>query len=209
MTQLLFVRHGQTVANTEGRWTGWGTTELTELGQAQIRAVARRLLESAGDHVAVYTSPLPRASATAAAIGSALELPPIPVDGLREINFGDLDGITLEEMEERYPELHARWQDKADVNFAWPGGEMRADFYQRVSATCSDILSRHAEGSVVVVSHGGTLRSCLAHLLPAELGEWWTYQLDNCGLTRIVVESGKARLLALNDTTHLPEESQP
>ena len=204
MTQLILVRHGQTIANIEGRWTGWSTTELSEVGYAQVRAVAQCLQDTEEDYVAIYTSPLPRASATATEIGSALNLQPIPVDGLREINFGDLDGITLEEMEERYPELYVRWQDKTDVNFVWPNGEMRADFFLRVAETCSDILSRHHEGSVVVVSHGGTLRSCLAHLLPSELAEWWTYQLDNCGLTRVAVEDGQVQLIVLNDTTHLP-----
>jgi broad specificity phosphatase PhoE len=192
------------MANIDGRWTGWSTTELSELGHAQIRAVARRLSESPEDYVAVYTSPLPRASATAAEIGRALNLQPIAVDGLREINFGELDGITLEEMEERYPELYTRWLVKTDASFVWPGGEMRADFYRRVATTCGDLLSRHQDGTVVVVSHGGTLRSCLAHLLPTDMAEWWPYQLDNCGLTRILVDDGNAQLVVLNDTTHLP-----
>jgi broad specificity phosphatase PhoE len=202
--QLVLVRHGQTMANIDGRWTGWSTTPLSELGRAQIQAVARRLAESLEHYVAIYTSPLPRASATAAEIGRALKLQPITVDGLREINFGDLDGVTLEEMEQRYPELYASWQDKTDASFVWPGGEMRADFYQRVATTCRDIVSRHKDGIVVVVSHGGTLRSCLAHLLPSEMAEWWTYQLDNCGLTRIQVDDGNAQLVVLNDTAHLP-----
>ena len=87
-----------------------------------------------------------------------------------------------------------------------PGGERRADFFRRVSSVCDEILSRHDTGTVIVVGHGGTLRSCLSHLLPEELGEWWTYAMDNCGVTEVLVWGEKAELLTLNDTSHLPEE---
>jgi endonuclease-3 len=205
--QLILIRHAQTVANVEGRWIGWGDTGLTELGWAQVEAIARRLAAEVHDGVALYTSPLPRARQTAEGIGQALGLAPIPLDDLREINFGDLDGVTLEEMKTKYPDLYARWRDKDDTEYTWPGGERRSDFFRRVAAACDHILSRHTQGTVVVVGHGGTLRACLAHLLPEELGRWWTYPLDNCGLTRIAVEGGKAHLIALNDIAHLPDGS--
>jgi len=202
--ELILVRHAQTVANVEGRWTGWQDTEITELGRAQIAATARRLALEAGDTAALYTSPLRRAWETAMGIGQALALTPIPLDDLREIHFGALDGISLAEMEARYPSLYTRWKDKSDVEFTWPGGERRADFFRRVAAACDDILARHSAGTVIVVGHGGTLRSCLAYLLPQRLGQWWTYDLANCGLTRIVLAGGQAHLVALNDTSHLP-----
>jgi endonuclease-3 len=202
--QLVLVRHGQTVANVEGRWTGWGRTELTELGRAQAQALARRLAEELHDAVALYTSPLDRARRTAETIGRALGLTPVVVERLREINFGDMDGITLAQMESQHPELYARWRDKADSSFTWPGGERRADFFLRVASACDQILSQHSHGTVVVVGHGGTLRSCLTHLLSQELDQWWSYRLDNCGITRVLVEGGTARLLVLNDADHLP-----
>jgi len=207
--QLILVRHAQTVANVEGRWVGWGDTGLTDLGREQVEAISRRLAAEVHDGVALYTSPLPRARQTAEGIGRALGLSPIPLDDLREINFGDLDGVTLEEMKTRYPTLYARWRDKDDTAYTWPGGERRSDFFRRVAAVCDDILSRHTRGTVVVVGHSGTLRACLAYLLPEELGRWWSYPLDNCGLTRVVVEVGEARLIVLNDTAHLPDGSSP
>jgi len=202
---LLLIRHAETVANAEGRWVGWGDTGLTERGRAQVKATARRIAAEVRDAVAIYTSPLPRARETAGEIGRALGLTPIPMEDLREINFGELDGVTIEEMEARYPDLFARWRDKTDTEYTWPGGEKRADFFRRVAAACDEILSRHTHGSVVVVAHGGTLRSFLAHLLPEQLGRWWTYNLDNCGLTRVAVDGATARLLVLNDTSHLPD----
>jgi len=202
---LLLIRHAETVANVEGRWVGWGDTGLTERGRAQVEATARRLAQEVRDGAAIYTSPLPRARETAEGIGRALGLKPIPVENLREINFGDLDGVTLEEMRTRYPDLYARWRDKTDSEYTWPGGEKRADFFRRVAEACREILSRHDRGTVIIVAHGGTVRACLAHLMPDKLGEWWGYSLDNCGITRLQVEDGTVRLLALNDTSHLPE----
>lgn len=204
MTQLVFVRHAQTVANVEGHWTGWETTALTEKGRAQTRAIARRLKEEAQAVVALYTSPLPRARETARVIGRALGLEPRMVDGLREINFGHLDGVSLEEMEARHPDLYASWQDRSDIDYAWPGGERRGDFFRRVAAACDQIVDRHPQGTVIVVAHGGTIRAALAHFLPQELGEWWSYPLGNCSITRVSIGPEGARRITLNDRAHLP-----
>lgn len=201
--QLILIRHAETVANVQRRWMGWNDTPLTERGEAQAEAVARRLSAEVTDAVALYTSPLPRARRTAEVIGRALGLEPVPLDGLREINFGDMDGVTLEEMKTHYPDLYERWQDRRNMEFAWPGGERRSDFFRRVIATCNDILSRHRQGTVLIVAHGGTLRAMLACLLPEQMSQWWGYELTYCALTRVSVENGQTSLLALNDTTHL------
>lgn len=201
---LVLVRHAQTVANTERRWVGWNDTPLTDLGLAQAEATARRLAAEIADAVALYTSPIPRAWKTAAAIGEALGLPPIPVENLREINFGEMDGITLEEMKTGYPDLYHRWRDRMDMDFTWPGGERRADFFRRVTAALEEILSRHHQGTVVIVAHGGTLRVIPAYLLPEQMSQWWSYELSHCAITRVQVKNSQAYLLSLNDTAHLP-----
>jgi broad specificity phosphatase PhoE len=204
--ELLLIRHGQTLANVEGHWTGWSETPLTELGLTQIEAVAQRIAAEFPQVDALYTSPLPRALKTARAIAAAVGLEPVPLDELREIDFGDLNGISLEGMEEQYPELFERWKVKTDIDFVWPGGERRADFYRRVGSALEQVLAGHSEGLVVLVAHGGTLRSLLAHLLPASMSEWWTYTLDNCGITRVALQDGRASLVILNDASHLPLE---
>jgi broad specificity phosphatase PhoE len=106
-------------------------------------------------------------------------------------------------MEARFPDLYARWQDKGDMAFHWPGGERRVDFFNRAAQACQLILGRHPEDKVAIVAHGGTIRACLAHLLPHELGRWWDYSLDNVGLTHVRAREGNTRLLVLNDTSHL------
>jgi broad specificity phosphatase PhoE len=90
-----------------------------------------------------------------------------------------------------------------DLTFTFPGGEQRAQFFQRVGEAMEEIVERHPDQKVVVVAHGGTLRACLVHYLPAEFSQWWTYELENCSLTRLEVIEERARLLVLDDRAHL------
>jgi broad specificity phosphatase PhoE len=212
MTEFLFVRHGETDANAAGTWHGWSDSPLNVFGRAQAEALARRLAAERGQIQALYTSPLRRAFQTARALGRRLALQPIVVDELKEIHFGELEGVTPSRMEEQFPDLYAQWQDRTDMAFQWPGGERRAAFFRRVSQACRRIGAHHEKGEIVIVAHGGTIRACLADLLPDLLGEWWGYELDNGGLSRVRLVDDEARLLALNDTTHLltdEENSSP
>ena len=206
MPELIFIRHGQTQANADGRWQGWSDYPLTPLGQTQAQAVAQHLASTPDNFISLYTSPLLRARQTAQAISNALGLKPVIVESLKEIDFGELNNTSLEEMEAQYPDLFTRWQDKSDMEFQWPGGEQRGKFFARAAEACDLILSRHSNSSkqhsVIIVAHGGTLRACLAHLLPDQFGRWWTYSLDNASLTRVQVEGAEARLIMLNDTKH-------
>ncbi|MBC7251776.1 MAG: histidine phosphatase family protein [Anaerolineae bacterium] len=203
MTQLILMRHGQSVLNEQGKWGGWSPAGLTPLGRAQAEAVARRLVDAGEAIAALYSSPLRRAWDTAQIIGRVLNLRLIPHEGLREINFGQVDGLSMEEFQAQFPEHFARWLDRSDMSFVWPGGERRADFFRRVRQAAEEIVASHPQETVVVVAHGGTIRAILAHFLAGEFGNWWGYTLGNCTLTRLAVDGGEARLLVLNDTAHL------
>ena len=203
MTELLLIRHAQAQAGPSRHWLGWSDPPLTSTGRAQAQAIAHRLHLEKRRIGAVYTSPLRRALETAQAIGKTLHRPPVAMAELKEIHFGKLEGVTLQEMERRFPVLHTRWQDKTDMEFQWPGGERRADFFSRVADACQGIVARHPHENVVVVAHGGTIRACLAHLVPDQLKTWWTYSLDNTGLTHVSARGSVTHLLALNDVSHL------
>jgi len=205
MTELLLVRHGQTDSNLAGRWQGWDGIPLNQQGEREAALIARRLAQTEQAITALYASPLRRAWQTAKRIGEALNLSPMPHDGLKEINFGQISGITLDEFREHFPDLHKRWTDKMDLSFAFPGGEQRAQFFQRVGEAIEGIVERHPDQKVVVVAHGGTLRAGLVHYLPAEFSQWWTYELGNCSLTRLELREGQAKLLVLDDRAHLVE----
>ena len=205
MTELLLVRHGQTDSNLHGRWQGWDGTPLNQQGEREAVLIAWRLAQTEKAIAALYASPLRRAWQTAERIGEALNLSPASHGGLKEINFGQISGITLDEFREHFPNLHKRWADKTDLTFAFPGGEQRAQFFQRVGEAMEGIVERHPDQKVVVVAHGGTLRACLVHYLPVEFSQWWTYELGNCSLTRLEVREGRVKLLVLDDRAHLAE----
>ncbi|HID62082.1 MAG TPA: histidine phosphatase family protein [Anaerolineae bacterium] len=205
MTELLLVRHGQTDGNLHGRWQGWDGIPLNPRGEREATLIAQRLAQAEEAIAALYASPLRRAWQTAEHIGEALNLSPVPHDGLKEINFGRISGITLDEFQKRFPDLHKRWSDKTNLTFTFPGGEQRARFFQRVGEAIEEIVEHHPDQKVVVVAHGGTLRACLVHYLPAEFSLWWTYELGNCSLTRLEVREGRAKLFVLDDRAHLAE----
>jgi broad specificity phosphatase PhoE len=203
VTNLLMIRHRQAPHNVEGRWEGWGATPLTEEGQRQAEAVSRRLALCTPPISRLYASPLIRAWQTAQPIAQRLGIETYAHDGLREIDFGDISGLTFEVFRERMPEVHARWQDRTDLTVRFPGGEQRREFFQRVAKALDEIVGQHPDGTVAVVSHGGALRAGLAHLLPDTMSEWWGYALDNASLTHVRTGPRGNHLVALNDCQHL------
>ncbi len=203
MTQLVLVRHGQTMGNVQRVWQGWIEGELAPLGMEQAEATARHLAASEETFDALYSSPLRRSWQTAEIVGRALGLLPVAHDGLKEIWFGEIEGLTFEEFATHYPEVHRRWSDRGDVSYTWPGGESRAELHQRARHAIEEITTWHKDQSIVVVAHGGSLRAILTYLFPEQLGQWWTYSLGNCSLTRVRLVLDGPHLLALNEQSHL------
>jgi probable phosphoglycerate mutase len=201
MTELLLIRHGQSQFNAQHRWENWERhSPLTAQGEAEAQALAERLSSEDGID-GLYTSPLTRARQTAQIIGKARGIDPVAVDGLREVNVGHVGGLTHEEFAARFPEAFPRWQDRGDVEFIWPGGEKRADFFRRAARAVDEIVARHPGDKVIAVCHGGVIRAAVAYYLPDDYGEWWTYPLHTGSLTRLWVAPNGSKLLTLNEYT--------
>lgn len=164
MTCTLFlVRHGATAANAEGRYVGWEEHPLSAEGLAQAEAAARYL--SRFRLTGMRTSDLMRCRQTAERIGRATGLTPAPDPRLRELNFGRFSGLTYEEIARQWPEELAAWL--ADPEHAPPpGGESLASLRSRALAA----LPR--QDGAVVVTHGGVIRTVLAHLTGRGLWDW-------------------------------------
>lgn len=203
MTNLILIRHGQATHNLTGRWEGWGATSLTEEGQGQASALARRLASWSPAVTHLYTSPLLRARQTAEQIARVLNLMPVAHDGLREIDFGQVSGLSMESFHETMPEVYCRWQNRSDLTFQFPGGEQRLAFLHRVGSALDEFLAQHPGKQVAIVAHGGTLRAGLAHLLPETMGDWWAYALHTASLTHVRTQQAGNVLVTLNDCQHL------
>jgi broad specificity phosphatase PhoE len=199
MTELLLIRHGQSEFNAQHRWENWERqSPLTAQGEAEAQALAERLASENGI-AALYTSPLTRARQTAHSVGKALGILPVEVDGLREVNVGHVGGLTREEFDSRFPQAFARWQDRKDVEFTWPGGEKRAGFFLRASRAVDKIVAKHLHDKVIVVCHGGVIRAALAYYLPDDYSEWWAYPLRTGSLTRLSITPNGSKLLTVNE----------
>jgi alpha-ribazole phosphatase len=172
-TRAVFVRHGEPDESMQGRCYGRLDVPLSAAGLRRAAAVAEALRSH--EIEAVYTSPLQRASDTARAVASPHGLDPVPRDALRELDFGELEGMSHEEIESGYPDLYRFWmEDPSTVRF--PGGEALSDLRARVLPEVAGIRERHEGRSVAVVAHGGVVRVVLAEAL--ELPDMAFFRLD-------------------------------
>ncbi len=159
MTRVILVRHGETDWNRERRAQGQADIPLNHLGLRQAEEAARRLEPVAID--AVYSSDLVRARVTAEAIAARHGLEVRLDPRLREIDQGCWQGLTGEEIRRRWPAL---WGE-ARHHRARPGGESPGEVRRRALEALGDIVRAHPTGTVVVVSHGGTIRWLSAEAL--------------------------------------------
>jgi broad specificity phosphatase PhoE len=189
MTTLILVRHGETDWNRDGRWQGQADAPLNEYGRDQARALADELT---GEQVAVvYASDLSRARETAEIIARRLSRP-LEVDPrLREVHVGGWSGLTMDEIDSRYPDDVARWR-AGDPEHTFDGGETYAEMGERVVTAVEEIAERYPGERVVVVLHGGPIRSVLAHAagITYEEQRHRREHLDNCGYVRVAVRDG-------------------
>ena len=206
---MVLIRHGETVGNLEGLWTGWTDTPLSDAGRDQVRRTAERLEGNVLSAVALYTSPIGRAQQTADSIGRAVRLDPIPDESLKEMHFGDLEALDGGRFAADHPEIYARWRNRQDETFAWPGGEARHEFRTRTAGALERLAATHRGQTVLVVTHSGVIRMALAHLEPGRFGEWWHVPVDNCGLTHLVMDrAGTAQVPVFNDVAHLDNSTR-
>jgi broad specificity phosphatase PhoE len=203
MTQLLLIRHGQSTWNAIGRIQGWADPPLDETGREQAHKLASRLVAEEHNIAALYSSPLLRAGQTAEAIGHALGLAVQADDRLKENNVGQITGLNDAEVNQHFPEWVAQFNRPGNEYITPPGGEDRDHFVRRAAAAMADIVARHPDQTVVVVSHGGTLGVYLAHLMEIPIRRRLPFQFDNASVSIVRVTEQRVRLLKFNDTWHL------
>ncbi|MFO1052629.1 MAG: histidine phosphatase family protein [Planctomycetota bacterium] len=175
--RLWLVRHGETVGGSSERYFGSTDIALSALGREQVERLAPRLGSCA--FAALVHSPLSRAVDSARILCERLAAPPGIVeveDDLREVDFGDLEGLTRGEIEARFPGFFDDW--RAGRTHGYPGGESSAGFRARVAAGIDRALARHPAGDVCVVAHRGVIKSVLVHLLGLSWAQVRPWSLD-------------------------------
>lgn len=170
--RIVFVRHGETDYNLEGRWQGSGSdVSLNATGRAQATRVAEALASRfAGVVATIYSSDLSRALETAGIIAARLELPVVEEPALRELSHGAWEGRTQAEVETRWPAEYAAYA--ADpYRVGRGGGDSYADLERRFWPALERIAGAHRGRRVVAVSHGGPIRLALSTILERPLAE--------------------------------------
>ncbi|WP_104482773.1 bifunctional RNase H/acid phosphatase [Actinokineospora auranticolor] len=203
-TKILLLRHGQTEMSVDRRYSGRGDVPLTDHGQAQAEAAARRIakLDGIDADTPILASPLSRATSTAAAVAAATGGRVRVDDALIETDFGSWEGLTFAQAVERDPELHARWL--ADTSVPPPGGESFDRVHERVRAFRDELVGAYPERTVLVVSHVTPIKALLR--LGLDVGPSLLYRLHLDLASLSIVEfypDDNASVRLVNDTSHL------
>ena len=171
MTTILLARHGETDWNRDGRFQGWADPPLNETGRGQAQALAIQLADVPID--AVFSSDLRRAHETALIVAEPHGIPVVVDQGLREIDVGSWSGLTRSEIEERFP--GAEHHD----------GETREEHLARVLAAVERIACAHRGDRILIVSHGGSLRTLRRHALGDPV-----HPIENCSVYELRFRDG-------------------
>jgi broad specificity phosphatase PhoE len=151
---------------------------------------------------ALYSSPLPRTLMTASMVSEAVTLPVVPMEGLKEINLGALEGITGKMMRTKYSEIYSSWRDDpSDVVF--PEGESIRQLQTRAWPAIEEMQAAHAEGTVVAVSHNFAIRAILCACLGLSLTMFHRLRVDLASFSIVSFVSGSPQVLTINDRHHL------
>jgi len=202
--RITLVRHGESVANRVQRWQGQGDSPLSELGREQAAHVGRRLSQVRFDRV--IASDLSRARDTALAIGHAFETDA----AWREFDVGAWEGLTREEVSERYPEEMERLKAGEDIPMG--GGESYRTFSERIDRALARLRTELAPGDhALIVCHGGVIGTLIAGQLGLRgKSRWPLGRASNTSVSQIVIDGEHGELCVYNDASHLwPSASWP
>lgn len=194
-TRLVLVRHAEPDPAMRGRC--YGSLDVALSAEGRRRAAELGAALAPNPLAGVYASPLERAEETATPIAGAQGLGVVTVRDLREIDFGELEGLAFDEIRAGWAELYRQWMERpARVRF--PGGESFSDLRDRALPALADIRMRHAGEAVVVVTHGGVVRVALADVLRLDGDAPFRFGLDYGGVSVVDWVNGSPVLRVVN-----------
>jgi len=198
--RLILIRHGETLWNEKKRFQGISDIELSTKGRAQACALARSLRKE--PLTAIYTSPLIRARQTADCLAEHHACPIVIAEGLKEINQGELDGLTGEDLRKNYPDFLLRWRTEPE-NTILPGGESLGGLQKRAWAVIEDIARKHARETVAAVAHSFVILTIVCRALEIPLRSFRRFRQDPTAKNVLEFDERGITLRCLNDTCHL------
>jgi broad specificity phosphatase PhoE len=206
VTRIVLVRHGQTEWNRVERFRGRADVPLNETGVRQAEMTAGRIAAT-WKPSAIYAGPLSRTMETAKAIASRWELHVDISANLIDIDFGQWQGLTPDQVREKWPEQLSAWY-KAPHTVRIPGGEALEEVRERCARVLRELPARHRDATVVLVSHMDINRTLL--LIALGLGNESLRRLrqDNCAINELEMNDDELVVVSMNDTAHLAQVPQ-
>ena len=205
-TTVLLIRHGETEWNTLGKFQGCTDIALSEVGIKQAEILNDRLK---GDFDYIYSSPLSRAFETAniLAIGTNKEV--TVASEIREINFGEWEGLTVHEIAEKYPEVFKAWRTDKTESYICGGDLSINNAANRAKKCILDIVKEHKGKKIAIVAHGGIIKAGLIGIFGWDMTMYHKMALGNtCINTLTFNDDLNPVLVTLNDTNHLKNDAK-
>jgi alpha-ribazole phosphatase len=183
MSRIFFIRHAET--EMAGRYCGHSDPELNAQGRAQLIKLAHLLSKDPIE--TVYSSDLRRARSTAQAIAASRHIPQVLRPALREIDFGEWEGMSWEQIQQLDPDFAQEWM-AAYPHLPAPSGESFQTFEARILEEVNHLIE-HNRGPIAVVTHAGVLRVVLRHLFGCSEQEAWQQTKSYCCVVRYMSEA--------------------
>lgn len=197
-TYLTIVRHGETEWNKIGKQQGHLNSNLTENGVKQAESI-RDYIKN--DYNFIISSDLGRATQTAEIIAGKYNTKIILEQGLRERHLGIIQGLTMEEFKDKFPEEYDKFCS-SDHNYIIPEGESAKQRYDRAINTFNSIVSNYKDMNLLIVTHGGILESIFRHTLNIPIKQERTFSIINGSINRFSFENAW-RLESWGEVSHL------
>lgn len=197
-TRLILIRHAHVDSGKNGRrMCGWLDLPLSSTGELQLQCLRGEPSEFKPD--AVYASSSLRARLTAETLAANWRLPVTTDPDLREINSGALEGMLIEEVKHRFPDLWTRNASQDDADFAWPNGETYKNFRERVFRALDLIASRHRNARIPVVTHTGVIAQAVGAIKGLSPAVWEHHRAGPLTATEVIWRDGvPVQLLSFN-----------
>lgn len=199
-TKLILVRHAETDWNKESKYQGQKDVNLNATGKSQAEKLGKYLADKKID--VIYSSDLKRASETAGIVNKYHKLQIEKDQRLREISFGDWEGMTYGEIKEVYPDNFRKWFENP-VLTAPPAGETLSEFEKRIINIFSEIIEASDGRSVSVFTHGGVIKVYLSYLLGVSVQNYWQFKVSSTGVSIVSIYGEKPIIESVNITEHL------
>ena len=198
--KLTLLRHGETRSNRDSLVLGTNTVPLTKIGIQQSIKAAKRIAQLSIS--AIYCSPFLRTTQTASYVTEETGIPAIELDGLREMDSGEMEGIKMDEMRIKYPEYMQKWDSDPSTSRP-PGGDTMGEVHERTWDSVLSLSEYHRNEHILAVSHLFPIQGILCNIAGIHSNNYEKFKIELGSLTTVRIEQDKKSIINISETSHL------